>query len=181
MAGRSTREERLIVGEIRKPHGIKGECYVMPATDDVAGVYAKGRELLLGDPAGRPHLPETRVRIEGARGFKGGLLVRFAGIADRNAVEPLRGRTLLIRREEVRPLEAGEFFLHDLQGLEVRTVEGDRVGTVVEVYGGAATHYLGVDDGTREHLIPFNQHVVRKVDLEGSLIVIDPPPGLLTL
>lgn len=181
MAEPSAPGEHLIVGEIRKPHGIKGECYVMPATDDVAGVYAKGRDLLLGDPDGRPYLPETRVRIEGVRGFKGGLLVRFDGVADRNAVEPLRGRTLLIPREDARPLEADEFFIHDLEGLEVCTVEGDRVGTVVEVYGGATVHYLGVDDGTREHLIPFSQHVIRKVDLESALIVIDPPPGLLAL
>ena len=177
----SARGEYLIVGEIRKPHGIKGECYVMPATDDVAGVYAKGRELLLGDPDGRPYLPETRVRVEATRGFKGGLLVRFGGVADREAIEPLRGRTLLIRREEARPLEAGEFFIHDLEGLEVETVEGDRVGTVVEVYGGGAEHYLGVDDGARERLIPFSPRVVRKVDLEGRLIVIDPPAGLLAL
>ena len=175
----TNRGDFLIVGEIKKPHGIKGECYVMPATDDVAGVYAKGRELVLGDPEGQPYEPETPIEIEGVRPFKKGLLVRFRDADDRNAVEPLRGRTLLIRRGDARPLETGEFFIHDLEGLEVRTVQGGRVGEVTEVYETGTGHCLGVDDGEREHLIPFSRHVVKEVDTEKGRIIIDPPPGLL--
>jgi len=181
VTGDSTRGEHLIVGEVRKPHGIKGECYVMPATDDVAGVYVKGRDLLLGDPDGRAYEPETPVRVAGVRPFKRGLLVSFEDVEDRNAAESLRGRTLLIQREEARPLQAGEYFLHDLEGLEVRTTGGTRVGVVREVYEGGAVHYLGVDADGREHLIPFSGAVVKKVDLKGGVIVVDPPPGLLDL
>lgn len=177
----STREEFLVVGEIKKPHGIKGECSVMPATDDVAGVYVKGRQLLLGDPHGHVYEPATALRVASARSFKDRVLVAFEGVHDRNAVEPLRGRTLLIRRADARPLEPGEYFLHDLDGLEVRTANGERVGRVTTVYEGGAVPYLGVDDGEREHLVPLSPQVVEKVDLEGGVITIDPPPGLLAL
>ncbi|MGD2154878.1 MAG: ribosome maturation factor RimM [Gemmatimonadales bacterium] len=171
----------LIVGEIRKAHGIKGECFVSPATDDVAGVYSEGRSLLIGDSEGRPDESGLALTIAGAREFKGGLIVRFEDVRDRNAAEVLRGRTLLISPEDARPLEAGEFFLHDLVGLEVQTVEGEPVGRVVEVYETGPVHMLEVDDGTRGHLIPFSERLVREVDVQAGRIVIETIPGLLDI
>lgn len=175
------RGDFLIVGEIRKPHGIKGECFVVPATDDVAGVYATGRVLRVADPEGEPEEGEPTLTVAGARPFKGGLIVRFEDVSDRNAAEALRGRTLVIPRSEARPLDEGEYFLHDLAGLEVRSVEGRLIGRVSQVYEGGAGHILGVDDGERERLIPFTREVVREVDVEGGRIVIEPVRGLLDL
>ncbi len=100
---------------------------------------------------------------------------------DRNAAEVLRGRTLLISPEEARPLEVGEFFLHDLVGLEVETAEGQQVGRVVEIYETGPGHMLEVDDGTRGHLIPFSDQLVRDVDVKAGRIVIEAIPGLLDL
>ncbi|UCF21712.1 MAG: 16S rRNA processing protein RimM [Gemmatimonadota bacterium] len=174
--------EYLIVGSISKAHGIKGDCFVMPATDDVAGIYAKGCELRLGDPQGRPLGEGTSLTVREVRRFKGGLIVSFDAVDDRNAAEVLRGLTLLARRADTRPLEEGEYFLHDLPGLDVYTVQGARVGRVAEVYEGGPSHYLGVvDDGEREHLVPFIAGVVREVDLRAGRIVIEPIPGLLDL
>jgi len=151
----------------------------MPATDDVAGVYAPGREFRVGDSQGLIEEHGLRLSVQAARAFKGGLIIRFEGVEDRNAAEPLRGRTLLLAVEDVRPLEAGEYFLHDLSGLEVRTTTGDVIGRVVEVYEAGPSHFLGVDDGERERLIPFTGQVVREVDMEAGTIMIEPIPGLL--
>ncbi len=151
------------------------------ATDDVAGIYSKGRSLLIGDSEGRPDESGLALTIAGARAFKGGLIVRFDDVRDRNAAEVLRGRTLLISPEEARPLEAGEFFLHDLVGLEVETAEGQQVGRVVEIYETGPGHMLEVDDGTRGHLIPFSDQLVRDVDVKAGRIVIEAIPGLLDL
>jgi len=171
----------LIVGTIKKAHGIKGDCFVMPATDDVAGVYAQGRGLRLGDDEGRPYPGDAVLTVAAAREFKGGVIVHFEKIEDRNAAELLKGRTLMIAAEEARPLEAGEFFFHDLVGLEVQSAEGVSLGRVVEVYEGGAVHFLGVRDGERERLIPFAEAVVREVDLEGGRVVIEAIEGLLDL
>ncbi len=153
----------------------------MPATDDVAGVFAPGHELRQGDSEGRPEPEGVFLTVHNARPFKGGLIVRFREIDDRAAAESLQGRTLLIAAEDARPLEDDEYFLHDLVGLEVRTPEGERIGRVAEVYEGGPSHLLGVDDGEREHLIPFNRQLVRRVDLSEGVIVVEPLPGLLGL
>ncbi len=153
----------------------------MPATDDVAGVFAPGHELRLGDSEGRPDVEGAVVIVHTARPFKGGLIVRFREIDERAAAEALQGRTLLIAAEEARPLEDDEYFLHDLVGLEVRAQAGERIGVVVEVYESGPGHLLGVNDGEREHLIPFNRQIVRRVDLQGGVIVVEPIPGLLGL
>jgi len=153
----------------------------MPATDDVAGVYAEGRELRLGDATGRPYAGEASLTVTATRGSKGGLIVHFAEVGDRNAADLLRGRTLLIAADEARPLEKDEFFFHDLVGLEVETADGRRVGRVVEIYEGGAVPYLGVSDGSRERLLPFARALVREVDLDGRRLVIEAMPGLLDL
>jgi 16S rRNA processing protein RimM len=153
----------------------------MPATDDVAGVYALGRGLRLGDAEGQPYPGDAIVTVAAAREFKGGVIVHFEEVEDRNAAERLKGRTLLIAAEEARPLEDGEFFLHDLVGLEVQSSDGASVGRVVGVYEGGAVYYLGVSDGERERLIPFADAVVREVDLEGGRVVIEAIEGLLDL
>lgn len=153
----------------------------MPATDDVAGVYAQGRQLWVGDPDEAAPRGGQTLTVSAARAFKGGLIVSFTDVRDRNAAELLRGRALLIRADEARPLETGEYFLHDLAGLEVETEAGERLGRVREVYEGGVGHYLGVDDGERERLIPFEGRIVRDVDLARRRIIIAPPPGLLDL
>ena len=153
----------------------------MPATDDVVGIYAKGRAFRLGDQEGRAVEPELTLTLAGARPFKGGLIVRFEEVADRNGADAVRGRTLLVGGGDVRPLDEGEFFLHDLSGLEVRTSGGDRVGVVTDVYEGGPTYLLAVDDGERELLIPLSGQMIRQVDIERRVVVIDPPPGLLDL
>ena len=171
----------LIVGEIKKPHGIKGELFLIPATDDVDDVYRPGRRLDVGDEHGRHLEPKTTITVAAARSFKRGLIARFEEIRDRNVAEQFRGRTLLISFDQARPLDPNEFYLHDLAGLEVVLKDGAVVGRVAEVYEVGTGYFLGVDDGERERLIPFSRRLVREVDLDAGRIVIDPADGLLDL
>lgn len=154
---------------------------MMPATDDVAGIYAQGREFRLGDPEGRAREGEPLLTLSLAREFKGGLIVRFAEVPDRNAAEALRGRTLLLPAQDLRPLDEGEFFLHDLVGLRVETAEGELIGEVGEVYEAGAGHFLSVVGGERERLIPFVGRIVQEVDVAAGRIVIEAIPGLLEI
>lgn len=178
--GRKT-PEHLVVGQVTKPHGTKGEVFVWPLTEHPDEVFADGRELLLGDTEGTLGDEPLSLTVEGSRPFKRGLLVRLEGYGDRTSVTPMSGRYLLVPAGELAPLEEDEVYYHQLLGLEVVTVEGEVVGQVREVYETEPAHLLEVKGAERLHLIPFVKRIVKKVDLEAGRLIIKPPPGLLDI
>lgn len=170
----------LLVGTVRKPHGIRGELFVGAETDRPDVVFRAGRVLTLGDAHGRP-TGET-LTIERARPFKGGVLLKLEGHSGRDEViEALRGRPLLIPETEAAALQEDEVFFHDLVGLRV-VADGEPVGTVREVLELPASEMLVVrrPDG-REAMVPFVRELVRRVDVAAGVLEIAPPEGLLEL
>ncbi len=179
---RRTEPEFLVVGFISKPHGIRGEVYVQPLTDHPEGAFAPGVVLR---PAGadgqRPDSQAPPLRVESARPFQRGWLVRFGGTRDRNDADRLRSRYLLRPMDELEPLADDELFYHQLVGLTVRTPDGVDVGSVQEVYEMRPSDLLEVRTATGTVLIPFQREIVVEVDADAGVLVVDPPPGLLDL
>ena len=174
--------EHLLVGHVTKAHGTKGEVLVMPLTDEPNAYFDEGRRLLLADAEGTVPPDAGTVTVERARPFKKGLLVKLEGIHDRAAVDRLARSYLAVPAGEVRPLDEGEVFYHQLLGLAVETVDGEPVGTVREVFETEPAHLLEVDGvAGKRHLVPFTERIVRQVDVEAGRVVIEPPPGLLEL
>lgn len=173
--------EYLIVGVVLKPHGIRGELAVGLETDRPEEVYRPGRVLRTGDSAGQPD--GGQVTVERTRPFKGGVLLRTAEHTSRTeAVDALRGRTLLLPREDAPPLDADEVWTHELVGMLV-VADGTAVGTVREVYDApAGGHLLSIARQDRsELLIPFVRDLVRRVDREARVLEIEAREGLLDL
>ena len=174
--------EYLVVGTVRKPHGIRGELAVQVDTDRPGTVFRAGRVLLVGDAAGRPD--GRSLTVERTRPFKEGLLVKVREHTGLNeAVEALRGAALLIPRDQAAPLDDDEVFYHAVVGMRVDTSAGETVGTVSELYetpGGG--FLLGVRPPRgKEILIPFVREMVRRLDREARVVEIEAPPGLLEL
>ncbi|KUH98302.1 ribosome maturation factor RimM [Mycolicibacterium acapulense] len=169
----------LVVGRVAKAHGIAGEVVVDVRTDDPDARFAAGTSL-----RGRPAKggPEREYRIESVREHGGRLLVRFDGIGNRNAADALRGILFLVDSQELPPIEdPDEYYDHQLEGLRVRTTNGDDIGTVTEVLHTAAGELLVVRADEREVLVPFVSAIVTSVSLADEVIEIDPPDGLLEI
>lgn len=173
--------DHLIVGQISKAHGVKGELLVWPLTDTVDTVFAAGRELLLGDTEGELGDSTSTMTVERSRPYKRGVLVKFEEVSDRMLAERLARRYLLAPVEELPPLDEDEVFYHQLLGLEVVTTSGERVGQVREVFDTEPAHLLEVKGTDRLHLIPLISQIVEEIDVDGGRLVIDPLPGLLDL
>ena len=168
---------RLVVGRVGRPHGLRGEVTVEVRTDDPAQCFAGG-SVLLTDPPGRGPLT-----VAGSRWHADRLIVRFAGVGDRESAENLRDTVLEIESDELAPLtDPEEFYDHELIGLTVLTVTGEQVGTVSDVlhHGQDLLVVSGTGArGGREILVPFVAALVPEVDIKAGRLVIDPPAGLL--
>jgi 16S rRNA processing protein RimM len=167
---------RLVVGRVVRPHGVKGEVVVQPLTD-APDRFAVGAELAFGDP--ELDEPLRPLVVAAVRDDRGRLLVSFAGVADRDAAEPLRGGLLSIPRAAARPLAPDEFWSHQLVGLVVFDREGTRRGVVEDVLPGTAHDLLSVRlDGGSTVLVPAVAALVT-VELDAGRLVVDAVPGLL--
>ena len=170
----------LVIGRVVRAHGVTGELVVDVRTDDPDGRFTPGAAL-----RGRPSRggAERRFLVASARPHSGRLLVRLEGVADRTAADALRGTLFLVDSADLPPIdEPDEYYDHQLEGLAVRTVDGQAVGSVAEVLHTGAGELLSVrtPDGA-EVLVPFVAAIVTSVALADGSIEIDPPEGLLEL
>lgn len=171
--------EYYLVGRVRRAHGIRGELVVEPLTDEPDVVFASGRRVLVGSADGDPVEPSRELHVRRSSPFKGGLIVAFDSLPDRNAAELLREHTLLVPEDEVSPPGDHEVFIHDLVGMRVVHVRGQAIGDVTEVFElpqGLVIEVLRAHDTV---LLPFDERTVKEVDSGARLIRVDPVEGLL--
>lgn len=169
----------LTVGRVVKAHGIGGEVVVEVRTDDPAARFAPGNTLRAKNSRSGE---ERSVVVDQAREHGGRLLVRLAGVHDRDAADALRGSLFVVDSDELPPIdEPDTYYDHQLEGLVVRTISGEAVGVVAEVLHTAAGELLAVRRDSGELLVPFVSAIVTSVSLDDRLIEIDPPEGLLEL
>jgi len=169
----------LVVGLLKKPHGVRGDALVYPVSDEPERAFAVGKRLALLDRDGRATGRE--LVIERSRAYHRAWLLHFEGIETRDALGAFRERHLAMPLAEARPLEDGEFYMHELVGLNVATAAGAGVGQVADVIEAPQGWILEVAGDGKRHLIPFTRGVVERVDRAERLVVITPPAGLLEL
>lgn len=166
----------IVVGRVRKPHGLKGEVSIFPLTDDPQGVFVTGRSLFLldlrGDVVGEVAVTQSRV-------YHRECLVKFAGHNERATVDDYRGRFLAVRREELPPLEEGEVYLQELVGYAVRDEADSALGLVSAVYDLPQGPTIEVQGPQREFMLPFRGEYVKQTDRAGRRLVVSVPPGLM--
>ncbi len=174
-----TAPEHLIVGRVRKAHGIRGELVVEPITDAPDAIFAPGRRLLAGTVAGDLAADRRELHVATARPMGEGVLVKFDEIPDRTAAELWRARYLLLPAGEVPPPDEHEVYIHDLLGMAVVLESGEAVGTVQDVFELPQGLAIDVVRESGTVMVPFDERVVAGVDREARVITIHPPAGLL--
>jgi len=168
-----------VVGLIRNAQGIRGEVVVELLTDAPDAVFASGRRVFVGDKTGGVTFgSETALEVEEARPFKGGLIVKFDSLADRNAAELLRGRYLLAPFEELEPLREDEVYLHDLIGMSVALDTGEKVGEVKSYYELPQGLMLEVKTEKGTVLVPYRSEIIERIDREAKTVFVKSSVGL---
>ncbi len=167
----------MVVGRLRKPHGLKGDLRLFPITGDPQTVFAPGRSVWLvgldGETVAGP------VTIERSRSYHRQWLVKFAGADRLEAIDPWRGLFLAVPADELAPPEGDEVYLHELDGFAVRLPDETPLGLVTAVYELPSGLMIEVQGPKREFLLPYKKEFVQQVDRAGRRLVVTPPEGLI--
>jgi 16S rRNA processing protein RimM len=162
-------EGYTIIGEIQKPHGVRGDIKVRSETDDPSR-FGKVNKLFLANPRTK-HIKE--VHLESFR-VSGETL--FLRLEEFNAPEPIaehRFNLFCILDEERAPLEEGQFYLSDLEGLPVLDQNDEEIGTVLEVIEYPANDVFEIQTKTKKILAPWVDDCIIDISLEDNFLKID--------
>lgn len=165
----------LIIGQVLRAHGVRGEMHVTIHTD-VPERFTWLERVFISKHA--DDLNPRPVPMESVRFHKGNALVKLGGYDTREQVELLRTWWLMVPEEEAIPLEEGEYFLYQLEGLEVYTDEGEHLGVVREVLQTKANDVFVVQGPAGEILLPDTEEVVLEIDMDAGRIMVHLIPGL---
>jgi len=168
--------EYLVAGEILRPHGVRGELR-MRVHSEYPEKLRQLRHVYLAAAADDP--APQKIAVKGLRFNKEYGLLALAGYDNRNAAETLRGKLVLMELAQAAPLAAGEYYLFQLIGLQVRAA-GQDIGRIKEVLQTGANDVYIVDSPQYgEVLLPAHAETIKRIDFEAGLICMDLPAGLL--
>jgi 16S rRNA processing protein RimM len=163
--------DRLVaVGKVVKAYGVRGHLKVVPFGETLEGLGA-GDEVSVRLPDGSIQpLITIEVRTQRKAVLFLSREVRTVGEAQR-----LVGAEICVAESRMPALAADEFYWHQLIGLEVMSVDGRRLGTIRQIIETGSNDVYVVQEGREEVLIPALAEVVREVNLERRLMVVDLP------
>lgn len=168
------KNDLIVLGRLAKPYSIKGEIRVE---------YFAKSPLLLNKPlllkAGR-NAPRP-VTVLSWRMWRDTLILRLAGVNDRNQAEAMRGQKLLIEKRHFPDPDPDKPYIRDLLDLPVfLTASGEKIGEIEDVFFPADQEIWVIrSEGGHEILFPAVPEFVDDIDLDAERISVTPPPGLL--
>ena len=155
--------QRLIIGEVLKPQGIRGELKIKTFTDFPEDVKAFKTV----------YIDDTPYKILSFRvGNDGAAYIGLRGVPDRNAAELMRGKLLQGEREDAPPLNDGQYYLVDIIGLSCETQEGEGLGVVKDIKNLSSDIYT-IEKAGKSILFPAVKGVIVKVDLDNKKIILN--------
>jgi len=155
--------DKLIIGNIIKPQGIRGEVKVQPYTDSPED-FKNFREAYIG---------EEKYKILYVRSAGGFIYMGLKGVADRNAAELLRGKDIAADRDEAPALDEGKYYIVDIIGCSVFYENGEKIGVISDITPAATDVYTLSSDGKKDIMFPAVKGVVVGVDIENKSITVN--------
>ena len=170
--------KEVILGKVGAVYGIKGWLKIHSFTDDHEAILDYFPwSLKLGNKI-------QSVEITDWRKHNNGLVVKVAGIDDRDIAQKLVGSEIFVSEDALSDLPEGEFYWRDLIGMTVVTDKGYDLGQVSDIMETGANDVLVVKAnlkdgfGKKERLIPYlMDQVILSVSAEDKQICVDWDPG----
>lgn len=170
------------MGRIVAPYGVYGWLKVVPDTEAIDGLFDYDNWWLGKGDDWREMVVET------AKIHNDVIVVKLAGIDDRDAAIACKGKQIGVPREALPEAGANEYYWSDLIGLSVKNQQGVDFGLIEDVFETGANDVLVVKNTTptssvnkagsdkeqpQERLLPFIATVVLEVDLKAKTMLVD--------
>lgn len=156
-------KEFMSIGQITKPHGVRGEVKVFSLTDSLEEFTALKKVYIDGVER---KIASCKLQTDRA-------ILKIEGIDSMDEAEKYRNKYLKIHREDAKELPEDSYYIADLIDCKVFDTEGEELGTVYDVIETGSNDVYWVK-GKKEVLIPALKDIVVKVDIENNEITIKP-------
>lgn len=176
----SQSDEYILLGKISGVHGIKGWVKVFSYTSPRARITEYSQWYM---KTSKNQSWVSQELIEGKEQGKN-IIARLDGINYRDEAEALVGTEIAIHKDQLEVLAEDEYFWRDLIGLSVETITGEKLGKIDWLFDVGSNDVIVVKDASteeaKEHLLPYIfDDVIKSVDLEKSLMIVDWDPDFL--
>ena len=164
--------EKVLIGKIVNAVGLKGEVKVYNYSDSPE-IYESTEAVYVDDEL---------LEVENLRLQKNMVILKLAGIEDRNAAEAAKNRETFVTEDDLPELEEGEYYIRDLIGMEVALEDGSHLGTMTDVIQNSAQDIfqLRTDEG-KNVLIPRVPEFILDINTDERKITVRLIEGMLDL
>jgi 16S rRNA processing protein RimM len=157
-------DKQIVIGKIIAPHGVRGEFRLMPLTENPER-YLEMKTLLLENG--------KEFTVTSARFHKNMVLIKTEEITSMDEVELLRGQNVVVNTEDLPPLEQGRFYVADLIGFAVVTLENEDVGKLSDVITTGSNDVFVVKSAVgKEIMIPAIDTHIKEIDTKSRTIKV---------
>ncbi len=170
-------QSKFRIARIVNTFGIRGELKIISETDFEEERFRSGNHLYIIHKE-----QEIEVTVDAVRPQKGCYIISFKEFTNINDVEHFKGGYLAIDPEQQQDLEEDAFYYHQIIGLNVETIEGRQLGTIKEILELGSNDVWVVkriENGKKDALIPYIDDIVKSVDLENKLVMVELMEGLI--
>jgi 16S rRNA processing protein RimM len=157
----------LVVGRLRRPHGIQGDLTMEVLTDFPERLHI-GKTLYIGDNY-------TPYVVEFMRPHDKLLIIGFEGIYGREEASLLRSQYVYVPIESLPSLPEGEYYHHQLLGLHAYNDTGEELGKLSQIIEtGANDIYVVRTDEGKELLFPAIKEIILEIDIANKKLIVKP-------
>lgn len=161
------KQDYLMIGEIVKPQGIRGELKVRSLSDDPAR-FEELTSVFLEMNGQRTERTVLKARVQGQDVY-----LTLQDVPDRNAAELLRGATLWVDRDHARVLSEDEVFIADILGARAVDTKGNPIGVLREVMPCASADIFCFETEDGSLMVPALKTVLLDINVEEGIITLD--------
>lgn len=160
--------EYILIGRLQRTHGVTGEIVFGIRTDFPERIKT-GKIVYLGNK----HLP---IKITGIRPFNNNLLITLENIKNREEAAEFTNLEVFVLTKDLPRLVDGQFYHHQLVGINAVLEDGTSIGTLREILvTGANDVYVIINSDGHETLLPALEAVILDIDLETKCMKVKPP------